>query len=88
MYLGFLLVFAFITLTFQKTDKLKKLYFILWPAKDALQNNFEATPAYILEELKTKSANHLKTDISAYVEASKNIWALRQSSSVQQFEKA
>ena len=86
MYTGFLFVFAFITLVFQKTDKLKKLYFILWPAKDALQNNFEATPAYILEQLKTKSANHLKTDISAYVEASKNIWTLRQAS--QQFEKA
>jgi rhamnopyranosyl-N-acetylglucosaminyl-diphospho-decaprenol beta-1,3/1,4-galactofuranosyltransferase len=88
MYTGFLLVFSFITLTFQKTDKLKKLYFILWPAKDAFQNNFEATPAYILEQLRTKAANHLKTDINAYVEASKNIWALRQTSSLQQFEKA
>jgi rhamnopyranosyl-N-acetylglucosaminyl-diphospho-decaprenol beta-1,3/1,4-galactofuranosyltransferase len=88
MYTGFLVVFAFITMIFQKADRKKKLFFILWPAKDALQNNFEATPAYILEQLKTKAAKDLKTDIGAYVEASKNIWALRQTPTLQQFEKA
>ena len=88
MYAGFLLVFAFITVLYQKDDKLKKLFFILWPAKDALQKNFEATPAYILEELRTKPAKQLKTDIEAYLAASKNIWDNRQSSTLQQFEKA
>ena len=85
MYAGFLLVFAFITLIFQKADKQKKLLFILWPAKDALQKNFEATPAYILEQLKTRPAKQLRT---AYGAVSNKMWDSRQSSSLQQFEKA
>jgi rhamnopyranosyl-N-acetylglucosaminyl-diphospho-decaprenol beta-1,3/1,4-galactofuranosyltransferase len=56
MYIGFLFVFAFITFTFQKTDRIKKLAFILWPAKDALQNNFSVNPASVLKRLnKTES---------------------------------
>jgi GT2 family glycosyltransferase len=51
MYGGFLLAFAVITLLYQKNDKAKKLSFILWPAKDALKNNFDATPSNILEKL-------------------------------------
>ncbi len=66
MYTGFLIVFAFITLAFQKTDKRKKLAFIFWPAKDALQNNFDASPAYILEQLNTKRTHALITDIGIY----------------------
>ena len=61
MYAGFLLMFAFITLAFQKTDKVKKVAFILWPAKDALLNNFRATPAYILERLASNVKAYPKT---------------------------
>ncbi len=79
MYGGFLLVFAFITLAFQKSDKIKKVAFILWPAKDALQNNFKATPAQILERL---TAN-----MKAYPKAIKSLIA-HHTPALQQFEKA
>lgn len=57
MYIGFLAVFAFITFAFQKTDRIKKLAFILWPAKDALRNNFSVSPVTILQRLKEKAAS-------------------------------
>ena len=79
MYAGFLLVFACITLLFQKTDKIKKMAFILWPAKDALQNNFKATPSYILERL--------KANMKEYPKAFKNLIA-QPTPTLQQFEKA
>ena len=79
MYAGFLLVFAFITLTFQKTHKLKKLAFIFWPAKDALQNNFKATPSYVLERL--------KANMKEYPKAFKNLIA-QPTPTLQQLENA
>ena len=87
MYAGFLLVFAFITLLFQKTDKKKKLAFILWPAKDALQNNFEATPASVLAKLRAK-ASDLKDEMKAYINVSKNIITGTPSQPLKHFEKA
>lgn len=54
MYIGFLITFTAVIITFQKTNKLKKLGFILWPIKDALTNNCEATPAMILQKLASR----------------------------------
>ncbi len=88
MYAGFLLAFGAITLAFQKTDRIKKLAFILWPAKDALQNNFIATPAYILQRLETKAAHDLHPKISNYFNTLKNSIAHRQSLTLHQLEKA
>lgn len=51
MYLFFLIAFAGTIVLFQKTDKFRKLSFILWPMKDAFLNNCDATPAVILERL-------------------------------------
>ncbi|HUZ60258.1 MAG TPA: glycosyltransferase family 2 protein [Hanamia sp.] len=51
VYLGFLISFSGIIMIFQKTNKFKKLSFILWPMKDAFTNNCEATPAIILQRL-------------------------------------
>ncbi len=51
MYLAFLAVFSCIILTFQKTDKFKKLSFIFWPVKDAFTKNYNATPAIVLQKL-------------------------------------
>ncbi|HEY8688108.1 MAG TPA: glycosyltransferase family 2 protein [Chitinophagaceae bacterium] len=79
MYAGFLFVFAFITLAFQKTDKIKKIAFIFWPAKDALQNNFRATPSSILERL--------KANMKDYPKAFKSL-IKQQPATLQQFEKA
>ncbi len=50
-YCFFILAFAGIIMVFQKTDKIKKLNFMLWPMTDALSNNFTATPTVILNRL-------------------------------------
>ena len=59
MYLGFILLFAGTVLFFQKTNKLQKLNFILWPLKDALTNNLYTTPAIVLQRLSAKSKDNI-----------------------------
>ncbi len=56
-YLCFLTAFAGIVLVYQKTDKFKKMGFILWPAADAFSRQFDASPQYILERLKPRTRN-------------------------------
>ena len=68
-YCCFLAALAGIVMIYQKTNKLKKLSFILWPAKDAFVNNFNATPALILEKLKFKSENN-------FTQSVKNMWSV------------
>jgi len=72
-YCCFLVAFAGIVMVYQKTNKLKKLNFILWPAADALNNNFSATPGSILEKLRLRADNNLN---NGFVNAVKNIWSL------------
>ncbi|MBS1512369.1 MAG: glycosyltransferase family 2 protein [Bacteroidetes bacterium] len=72
-YLGFLMAMAGVVVVYQKTNKLKKLGFIIWPAVDAVVNNFNATPSFILERLKIKSETTFNTN---FVEKIKNIGAL------------
>jgi rhamnopyranosyl-N-acetylglucosaminyl-diphospho-decaprenol beta-1,3/1,4-galactofuranosyltransferase len=55
MYLGFLITFSATIVLFQKTNKWKKLGFILWPVNDAFTNNCEATPSLILQKLSVSS---------------------------------
>lgn len=50
-YAFFLLAFAGVIMFYQKTDKIKKLNFILWPMTDAITNNFSVTPPLILNRL-------------------------------------
>lgn len=71
-YCCFLIAFAGIVLLYQKTDKLKKISFMMWPAADAFTNNFEATPPMILTKLKTRSTFSLNTTLNGYL---KNIWS-------------
>ncbi|MFM6926806.1 MAG: glycosyltransferase family 2 protein [Ferruginibacter sp.] len=66
-YSCFLIAFAGITLLFQKTDKFKKLSFIMWPATDAITNNFEALPPVILSRLKSDERIPLATSINNYL---------------------
>lgn len=51
-YVCFLFAFAGIILFYQKTNKLKKLNFIIWPVADAFSNDFTATPPVILNKLR------------------------------------
>lgn len=54
MYIGFLILYAASIVRYQKTDRIKKLKFILWPAKDAFAGNLNATPAIILEKMRNR----------------------------------
>ena len=65
-YCCFLTAFAGTVLIFQKTDKFKKLGFIMWPALDAFTYNFEATPAVILSRLKDRSSFSLSNTVNSY----------------------
>jgi GT2 family glycosyltransferase len=53
-YTFFLASFSILILLFQKSNKLQKIYFMLWPVKDALSSNWEATPSSILQRLSDK----------------------------------
>jgi rhamnopyranosyl-N-acetylglucosaminyl-diphospho-decaprenol beta-1,3/1,4-galactofuranosyltransferase len=55
MYLGFIFLFAGTVLVFQRTNKIKKLGFILWPVRDALNGNYKATPTTVLQKLSVSS---------------------------------
>ena len=68
-YSCFLVAFAGITVLFQKTDKFKKLNFIIWPVTDAFRNNFEATPPLILSKLKTRETFSLGTSLNNYIKS-------------------
>jgi len=63
----FLVDFTGIVLLFQKTDKLKKLSFIMWPVADAFSKNFDATPPAILSRLKAKETFSLTGTINSYL---------------------
>jgi hypothetical protein len=43
-YCCFLIALAGLILFYQRTEKLKKIAFMLWPAYDAFANRFDATP--------------------------------------------
>jgi rhamnopyranosyl-N-acetylglucosaminyl-diphospho-decaprenol beta-1,3/1,4-galactofuranosyltransferase len=57
MYIVFLTFYAVSVVIYQKTDRIKKLEFILWPAKDALTDNLNVTPSLILEKLRNRQSS-------------------------------
>ena len=65
-YFCFLLAMVGVVLFFQKTNKLKKLGFIIWPAVDAFSSNFSQTPTTILQRLNSSSWNRFGTIIQDY----------------------
>jgi rhamnopyranosyl-N-acetylglucosaminyl-diphospho-decaprenol beta-1,3/1,4-galactofuranosyltransferase len=68
-YCCFIIAFSAIVMIFQKTDRLKKLSFIMWPVADAFNNNFEATPPAILLRLKNNEGFSLSTSINSYLKS-------------------
>lgn len=66
-YFGFLFAMMGVVLVYQKTDKLKKLSFIWWPAIDAFRNNLTATPAFILSRLSVNPATILGNAVNNYI---------------------
>lgn len=71
-YYCFIVAFTGVVMLYQKTDKLKKLSFIMWPVTDAFNRNFEATPPLILSKLKTNETFSLTGSINGYL---KNTWS-------------
>ena len=69
----FVMAFAGVILVFQKTNKFKKVGFILWPLADALRNDFSARPVTILERLKTSEQKDLHIPV---ISPMKTVWHL------------
>lgn len=55
-YLFFITAFAGTIMVYQKTDKVKKLNFLIWPLADALKNNFSVKPPVVLNQLAKRNA--------------------------------
>jgi rhamnopyranosyl-N-acetylglucosaminyl-diphospho-decaprenol beta-1,3/1,4-galactofuranosyltransferase len=70
-YCCFLIAMVGVILVYQKTDKAKKINFMLWPAMDALKNDFSADPSLILTRLSGKldtksiSGLHIRSNITS-----------------------
>ncbi|MEP6675074.1 MAG: glycosyltransferase family 2 protein [Ferruginibacter sp.] len=69
-YACFLMAFAGIIMIYQKTDKIRKLNFIMWPAADALTRNFKADLPFVLSRLKEPKQSAV-SKINTYF---KSIW--------------
>ena len=64
-YLFFITAFAGTIVLYQKTDKVKKLNFLIWPLADAFKNNFSATPPVILDELAQRNLKDKQFSLTA-----------------------
>jgi GT2 family glycosyltransferase len=73
-YICFLIAFAGTIIIFQKTDKFKKISFIVWPATHALLNNLTVTPSLILDRLKKRPVHSFEF-ITHYTRSLKNLFA-------------
>jgi len=65
-YCYFLLAMAGVVILFQKTDKIKKLGFLFWPATDALIKDYNATPQFILSKLSNAKNGISKVSVHQY----------------------
>lgn len=65
-YCFFLFALAGVVMVYQKTDKMKKLSFIFWPAIDAFRDNLTATPPVILSRLNIKQSEIFKNAVAQY----------------------
>lgn len=70
-YCFFLLAFAGVIMVYQKTDRMKKLNFMLWPMADAVSNNFSVTPPVILNRLNRPEPKPFSVTANNYL---RNIW--------------
>lgn len=66
-YLLFLVAMVGVVLVFQRTDRMKKLAFLFWPAIDALSFNFRAKPTEILNRLHAPSPILIRHSLGTYL---------------------
>jgi len=69
----FVIAFAGVILVFQKTNKARKIGFILWPVADAIRNDFTATPPAILNRLNEADSRSFQIPVLAPL---RSIWHL------------
>lgn len=69
-YLVFLAALTLLVMYYQKTDRFKKISFMAIPVRDAITNNFTATPPVILAKLK----KHADREHSGLQLQLKNFW--------------
>ena len=74
-YACFLLAMAAVVLVYQKTDKLKKLSFILWPAVDAVTNDFSQSPVTILQRLNSSPQQRWNEGLKNYIKYTRQAFA-------------
>lgn len=66
-YLFFLIAMVGVVFVFQKTDRIRKLAFLFWPAFDALSFNFKARPASILQRLQLANPIQVRHSFGTYL---------------------
>ncbi|MEP7106622.1 MAG: glycosyltransferase family 2 protein [Ferruginibacter sp.] len=66
-YCFFLVAIAGVVLMYQKTDKVKKLNFIFWPAADAFCSNYNATPQMILSRLSGSLTTNFGNSVNNHI---------------------
>lgn len=74
-YACFLAAMAGIVMLYQKTDKIKKLGFILWPAADAFSSNFSQTPYTILQRLNSSPTERFNRGVTNYIKYGRQAFA-------------
>jgi GT2 family glycosyltransferase len=65
-YCCFLMAMVGVVMVYQKTNKVKKIGFLFWPATDAFSSNFSQTPQTILARLNSNPFDTFKTVYSNY----------------------
>lgn len=88
MYMIFLVSFMGIIVVFQKSSKLRKISFMLWPVSHAFTNNCNATPGMILQKLSAPSLLNPLHYFQQQFRQAKNISFNSQAATLRQFKKA
>jgi rhamnopyranosyl-N-acetylglucosaminyl-diphospho-decaprenol beta-1,3/1,4-galactofuranosyltransferase len=65
-YCLFLLAMVAVVMIYQRTDRMKKIVFLLWPANDAFSNNYQATPLFIQRRLAGNRPNRYRYAANTY----------------------
>ncbi|HXS58714.1 MAG TPA: glycosyltransferase family 2 protein [Hanamia sp.] len=88
MYMIFLISFMGLIVLFQKSNKFRKISFMLWPVRHAFTNNCKATPGLILQKLSARSQFNPIHYFQQQFKQARNITFNSQGATLREFEKA
>lgn len=63
----FLAAMVGVVMVYQRTDRLKKIKFLLWPATDAINGNYHATPSFVQRKLSCNTPSRYRYAIRGYL---------------------